>query len=298
MQRSREILSGPPARGARHGSSAGSAALREARRMSASLCLPLLPTRGPPLGRPPPRRAWLERPGLPAPRSASGGWPPRTVAAGPARARRRRRRPAGLPAGPGRALGLPAPADPLLVKFSTATRSPLQVHPTTPPRAARACRAQTECWHVVAARPGACVAGHARACPPRTCSSAWPPAATTSCALLRRVTSRRATLVCPPAACAIGPACSSTKCSRARHDWHPRLGPRRQCTCQAREACRDGRRTGAARAATPGRWSELARTPAFTLRSARRRRAGRRPPGLRDPHRGGRCGIAVRQRRP
>jgi mannose-6-phosphate isomerase len=63
-------------------------------------------------------------------------------------------------AGPGRAEGLPAPADfPLLVKFLDCEEAlSVQVHPDdATARAQGLPRGKTEAWHVLAAEPGACV---------------------------------------------------------------------------------------------------------------------------------------------
>ena len=130
--------------------------------MSASLCLPLQPL---PVSRPwggrrvAPRFGWTEK-------QAVGEWwlascHPGAVSplAGPARADGVSDL-AGFLAGPGRGLGLPAPEQfPLLVKFLDCEQDlSLQVHPDdATARRQGLPRGKTECWHVLASEPGACV---------------------------------------------------------------------------------------------------------------------------------------------
>ena len=254
--------------------------------MSASLCLPLLPL---PVARPwggrraAPRFGWS----TPGPAGAPiGEWwlascHPGTVSplAQPAAAGA-----ADLPAflaGPGRAFGLPAPADfPLLVKFLDCDAIlSLQVHPDdATARRQGLPRGKTECWHVLAAEPGACVwlgtapGVSAARLLERVAAGASDDELRT---LLRRVhVAAGDTLVVPAGSVhAIGPGLliyevqQSSDTTWRIHDW----GRGRAVHLPAaREACRDAAPETPRRAPpTPGRWTELACTPAFTLRGAR-----------------------------
>jgi len=258
--------------------------------MSRSLVLPLQPL---PVSRPWGGRRAAPRFGWTAPAATAGNGAPvgewwlascQPGAASPLLQPARAAGPADLPAflaGPGRDLGLPDAADfPLLVKFLDCEETlSLQVHPDDAcARRQGLPRGKTECWHVLAADPGAVVwLGTA---PGVNSSQLLERVAEGASddeirALLRRVELLPGdTLVVPAGSVhAIGGGLllyeiqQNSDTTWRIHDW----GRGRPVQLdRAREACLDRAPEAPVREEPlADRWTALARTPAFGLRRAR-----------------------------